>query len=424
MRLARRELLGGLGVSAALAAIPAAARAEDADAELIQALDGGGSYAERMARLQRFDAAALSPSRRIDLLTVRAALAIDAELSALLPGGKAEGPYRVPSLAEPSVWRRANGMRAYNLLIERQIGAPVDPETVHRRFEQEIAQLGTRADELMRGLGFKSGSVGERYKALFAEPRWRYPDSDTGRDRAIADMNRWLDTTRPRVAALIGAVPPECLAVRNRRMSPAEEAAGKSGYRELPAGGMPGAYFVDLKDIARRPSWSLASVVHHELLPGHMIQGPIEVAADPHPLRLAYLPGFGEGWAIHAEQQMAADGAYRGEPLAELGHIHWLLFRLARGLADTGIHLHRWSIERARAEVEAVQGVPAYFAAFEPDIERIAREPGLRAAEALTWLSLADLVAAQPSSATRRQLHQRILRDGRKPLRLLQEEQA
>lgn len=390
----------------------------------MQALDGDGSYAERLGRLQRFDAAALSPSRRIDLVAVRAALAIDAELSALIPGGKVEGPYRVPPRTEPGVWRHANGARAYHLLIERQIGASVDPEAAHRRFEQEIAQLGRRADGLMRELGFKTGSVGARYKALFGEPRWHYPDSDAGRNRAIADMDRWLDKARPRVAALIGAVPPECLAVRNRRMSPAEEAAGKSGYRELPAGSTPGAYFVDLKDIARRPSWSLPSVVHHELLPGHMIQGPIEVAANPHPLRLAYLPGFAEGWAIHAEQQMAADGAYSGESLAELGHIHWLLFRLARGLADTGIHHRRWGIERARAEMEAVQGVPAYFAAFEPDIERIAREPGFRAAEALTWLGLADLVEAQPSSATRRQLHQRILRDGRKPLRLLQEEQA
>jgi uncharacterized protein (DUF885 family) len=424
MQVARRELLGGLVVSATLAAIPAAARAGDADAELMQALDGGGSYAERLTRLQRFDAAALSPSRGIDLLTIRAALAVDAELSALIPGGKAEGPYRLPLLTEPGVWRHTNGARAYSLLIGRQVGASVDPEVAHRRFEQEIARLGGRADELMRGLGFKTGSVSARYKALFAEPRWHYPDSDAGRDRAVADMNRWLDKARPRVAALIGAVPPECLAVRNRRMSPAEEAAGKSGYRELPAGGTPGAYVVDLKDIARRPSWSLPSVVHHELLPGHMIQSPIEAAANPHPLRLAYLPGFAEGWAIHAEQQMAANDAYRGEPLAELGHIHWLLFRLARGLVDTGIHHRRWSIERARAEVEAIQGVPAYFAAFETDIERIAREPGLRAVEALTWLGLADLVEAQPSSATRRQLHQRILREGRKPLRLLQEEQA
>ncbi|HVJ01770.1 MAG TPA: DUF885 family protein [Sphingomonas sp.] len=424
IRLGRRAVLGGFAASATLAAVPVMARQSGSDVELLGALDASGTYAERLARLERFDPEALVPSRRADLFTVRSALAIDVELARLIPGGKDGGPYRLPLAGEPGVWRHANGARAYRLLLERQIGLAIDPEAAHRRFEREIARLSRRADALMRGLGFATGSIAERYTALFADPRWHYPDSDTGRDRAVADMNRWLDRARPRVAELMGPVPTESLEVRARRMSREDEAAGKGGYRELPVDGRPGGYFVDLKDIARRPGWSLASVVHHELLPGHMVQGPMEAAADPHPQRLAYLPAFSEGWAIHAEQAMATDGVYRGDPLAELGHIHWLLFRLARGLADTGIHHRRWSIAQARAQVEGVQGVPAYFAAFDSDVERIGREPGLRAAEALAWLELSALVAAQPSDAARRRQYQRILVDGRKPLRLLREGKA
>lgn len=419
--LVRRELLGGLGACAAFPALPTAARANDA--ELARALDGRGSYAERLAELRRFDPAAFSPSRRIDLLTVRDALAIDAELSQVAPGGKTGGPYRVPP-AEEGIWRLAHGARAYGLLLTRHLGAPVDPETAHRRFEQEIARLGKRADKLMRRQSLGSGSVGARYKRLFADPRGHYPDTDGGRDRAVADMNHQLDAALPRIASLVGTVPPECLRVRVRRMTAAEEAAGKSGYREMPGAEGPGAYFVDLKDIARRPSWSLVSVVHHELLPGHMIQGPMESAGNPHPLRLAYLPAFGEGWAIHAEERMAADGAYRGDPLGELGHIHWLLFRLARGLADTGIHHRRWSAAYARQRVETVQGEAAYFAAFDSDIDRIVREPGIRAGEALIWLGLADLAGAARSVAALRRIHERILVDGRKPMRMLREGQA
>ena len=418
MRLARREILAGLAVAAA-APMRRARTTPATDFELAQALDAKGSYAERLARLASFDPAALTPSGRIDLLTVRAALAIDVELCRLIPGGNAEGPYRVPQAAEAGIWRHAGGARAYRLLLERQLGASIDPEAAHRRFEREIARLTRRADALMRGQGLRSGAVGARYRKLFADPRWHYSDSDAGRDRAVDDMNRLLGAAHARVALLIGEVPPECLAVRARRMSDAEEAAGKSGYRAMPAAGTPGAYFVDLKHIVRRPSWSLASVVHHELLPGHMVQGPIEAAARPHPLRLAYLPGFGEGWAIHAEQMMANDGAYRGDPMAELGHIHWLLFRLARGLADTGIHHRRWSVEQARAKIETCLGVPVYFAAFDPDVARIAQEPGNRTAEALAWLWLADLAETQRAPAALRALHQRVLVDGRKPMRML-----
>jgi uncharacterized protein (DUF885 family) len=416
----RRDLLGAFAASATIAAVPALAE-RNRDAELRAALDdlpGIGGYEARLARLAAFDRAALSPSAGIDLQAVRAALAIDAQLLRLVPGGKVDGPYRVPAGAEPGLWRNANGAAAYALLIERHVGARIDPETAHRRFEREAARLATRADRLLRDAGFTRGSVGARFQAIFADSRWLYPDDDAGRDAAVADMNRWLDGARGRLPALIGPLPPESLEVATRRMSRAEEAAGKGGYRAVPAPGKPGGYFVDLKEIRRRPRWSLQSVVHHELLPGHMVQLPIEAAAGPHPLRIAYLPAFSEGWAIHAEQLMADHGAYRGTPLDELGHLHWLLFRIVRALADTGIHHRRWTRAQARAELDRLQGVPAYFAPFDSDLDRIVAEPALRAAEALVWLGLADRVRGRTGAALRR-ANRQILAHGRKPLRLL-----
>jgi hypothetical protein len=148
-----------------------------------------------------------------------------------------------------------------------------------------------------------------------------------------------------------------------------------------------------------------------------MVQLPIEAAADPHPLRIAYLPAFAEGWAIHAEQLMADHGVYQGAPLEELGHLHWLLFRAVRGLIDTGIHHRRWSVAEARAQLERLQGVPAYFASFEQDLERITGEPAVRAAEALIWLRLADCVWGRGDTSA--EINQMLLRNGRKPLRLI-----
>ncbi len=194
----------------------------------------------------------------------------------LIPGGKSEGPYRLPPAAEPGLWRHANGAEAYKLLLERHVGERVDPEAAHRRFEREAARLGARADRLMRAAGFAKGSIGDRFKAAFADPRWLYSDDDAGRDAAVADMNRWLDKARAATPALVGPIPRASLDVGVRRMSSADEAAGKQGYRQIPSAGQSGIYVVDLKQIRRRPRWSLHSVVHHELLPGHMVQLPIE----------------------------------------------------------------------------------------------------------------------------------------------------
>ncbi len=378
--IGRRALLGGL---AALAAqLPARATADDA--ALKAALDGLAAIPrmeDRLASLASFDPAKLSPASRADLLTVRPALAIDIRLGALFPG-KVETPFRPPS---------PKGAEAYRLLLERHLGGATDPEATHRRFEREASRFAARADALLRGLGFARGTTGERFRAIFHDPRWHYPDGDAGRDQAVADMNRWLDAARARLPALIGPLPPECLDVSARRMSRADEAAAKGGYRDLPAPSRSGAYYVDLHDLARRPSWSLKSVVHHELLPGHMAQLPVEARARPHPLRLAYLPAYAEGWAIRAEQLMADHRAFARDPAGELGYVHWMLFRIGRGLADTGIHHRDWTLAEARRRLDELQGEPAYFAPFDTDLQRIAAEPAIRAAEAMTWLMLADL---------------------------------
>ena len=417
--LGRRAFLGGLAASG-LHAATARARSGP-DTELRAALDGLNAipgYDARLTRLAAFDSASLSPSASLDLQIISNAVAIDSQLARLIPGGKMEGPYRLPRAAEAGLWCQTNGTAAYALLLERHVGAPVDAEAAHHRLERAAARLGARADRLMRAAGFVRGTVGDRYKAMFADPRWLYSDDDAGRDAAVAEMNRWLDKARRVTPLLVGPVPRVSLDVSVRRMSRAEEAAGKGGYRQIPASGQSGVYFVDLKQIRRRPRWTLHSVVHHELLPGHMVQLPIESAAGPHPLRIAYLPAFAEGWAIHAEQLMADRGAWRGAPLEELGHIHWLLFRVVRALVDTGIHHRRWSLAQARAAFDRLQGVPAYFASFEQDLDRIAGEPAVRTAEALIWLGLADRTRGRTGAALRA-THQAILANGRKSLQLI-----
>lgn len=417
--LRRRALLGGLAAATVLPVLPALGQSSG-DARLRETLDGLAAlpdYDARMARLEAVDVASLSPSAGIDLRTIRSALAIDSQLTHLVPGGKTDGPYRLPRSSE-GIWQRPNGAAAYALLLERHVGERIDPEHAHRRFEREAARLGARADRLMRAAGFAKGKVGARFVAMFADPRWQYSDDDAGRDAAVADMNHWLDAARRALPVLIGPVPRASLDVSVRRMPRADEAAGKQGYRQLPSSGQSGAYFVDLKEIRRRPRWSLGSVVHHELLPGHMVQLPIEAAANPHPLRIAYLPAFSEGWAVHAEQLMANHGAWRGKPLDELGHIHWLLFRIVRGLVDTGIHHRRWSVAQARAELDRLQGMAAYFAPFDMDLDRIVGDPAVRAAEALVWLGLADRTRGRRGIALRR-INQQILAGGRRPLAML-----
>src|SRR3546814_8785395 len=70
----------------------------------------------------------------------------------------------------------------------------------------------------------------------------------------------------------------------------------------------------------RISDWSsdvCSSDLHHELLPGHMVQLPIEAQTPPHPVRALYSGGYVEGWAIFAEALAIERGLFDGAPAGE-----------------------------------------------------------------------------------------------------------
>jgi len=288
----------------------------------------------------------------------------------------------------PGVGRFNGGADWYALQLQRSLGT-MTPAYAERRLFVELNRLHARAAHLFDQIGAPKGTVAARYAELWRDERFLYPDTDAGRTEAITYMNHMLIKARAHIPKAFGELPPWCLNASARALSPQEIAAGRSGYREVPTPAHPGAYVVDLKDIRRRPRWTLPSVVAHELLPGHMIQLGLEGANPPHPLRIEYASAFVEGWGIYAEELAEQAGAYT-DPHDALGHIHWLLFRVARALVDLGIHRHGWSIEQARERLIEWQGEPAYFAPFDIELARIPLEPATRVAEAMAWLTIAD----------------------------------
>ena len=358
-------IVGGLS---ALASRPARARSANDDAALQSALDALGLSPDPVAgvrALAQFDPARLSPCARLDLLTVRAGLAADTRLGAIAPGDPAR----------------------YAAQVARLCADPVDLHQAERLLAEEVARLERRAAAVFDTLGLGPGKTGARFRALLDRGEGAYPDSDAGRDAAVAHMNAMLIESRAALPRWFAPLPRECLNVSVRRMTAAEVASGKGGFRVLPGDGQPGCYVVDLRRIAQRPRWTLASVVHHELLPGHMVQLPIERAARPHPLRLRYAPAFAESWAIHAEW-LAWQGGLLTDAHSVAGAIHWRLFRVTRALADLAV-ARGVASDRIIAGLTEKLGFPAYFAPFSDDVERMRMMPGLRVAEALGALTLA-----------------------------------
>ncbi|MGY2734116.1 DUF885 family protein [Sphingomonas sp. UYP23] len=393
----RRAVLAG---GAALALLPW--RVDATDGNLRAALDAARLERDSGAAvrwLERFDPARLPPAARLDLITARAGLVIDAALVA-----RGIDPHTKPGAPRD--------LDVLTLLLRRKVGDGYTLDAVAHRLERERARCEARAARLFGAIGIAGPNSGACFTHLWRDERDRYPDSDAGRDAAVADMNRWLGRFAAQVPALIGAVPAYCRHVAAIRPSPADLASGRVGVRMLPTADHPGGYVVDLSHVHDRPRWSLPSVVAHELLPGHMIQLPVEALADPHPLRLEYAPCFPEAWSIAIEQAVAAGGSYAHDPRAALGQLHWRLFRIGRALVDLAIHAHGQSHDAARAQLVDWQGEPVAFAPFDSDLARIAQDPMTRTAEMMAALAIEDGARGRRGAALRH-YHQAILAFGR-----------
>lgn len=388
----RNVLIGG-----ALWCVGTAARAgSDVRAQLDDAAKAEGK--DRLGLLRRISRRGLSPAELLDLDAALRGAELEAALS--------ENP-------EPQA--------RYALRLRLQSGVDATPGALFAWASDRVRGIGQRLDRLLRAEGLAAGSVADRLRLLARDPNFLYPDSDAGRDRAVEDMNRWLEAARRRLPEQFGTIPAAVNNVVVSRMSHAEEQVGKPGYRTLPSfdGSVPGTYFVDLHDIARRPIWSLPSVVHHETLPGHLLQLPLQAHADPHPLRLRAAAGFVEGWGIYAEQLAAEAGAFARDGRAEIGYLQWLLFRLGRAMIDVGLNRMGWTDQHARDFLTELQGDPMVFAPFDKDIAKARSDPGGFAAHALNWRGFARLrAAAFAAGQDVRGLHDRLLANGAFPLAL------
>ncbi|MFN3229088.1 MAG: DUF885 domain-containing protein, partial [Asticcacaulis sp.] len=139
--------------------------------------------------------------------------------------------------------------------------------------------------------------------------------------------------------------------VEVKRVPEAIEAGAPGGYYNGPAldGSRPGAYYINLRDTAEWPSWTLPTLTYHEASPGHHLQVALQTEAQGLPM-LRRIQGFGayqEGWALYAEQLADEIGMYAEDPFGQVGYLQSFLFRAARLVVDSGLHHKRWTREHA-----------------------------------------------------------------------------
>jgi uncharacterized protein (DUF885 family) len=278
---------------------------------------------------------------------------------------------------DAGVWRLPDGDAYYAWLLKVGTSTSMTADDIHRLGLEQVDAIGARMDALLKRQGLTQGAVGERMKALEADPRQLYPDTPAGREALIAYLNGRLAAVRARL--------PQAFNLRlksNVVIKPVPksiEAGAPLGYESDGSidGSRPATYYINLHDMKNWPRMSLPTLTFHEAIPGHVWQGAYVLESRSLPLVRSILSGFNayvEGWALYAEQLGDEMGLYDDDPLGRLGYLNEQRFRACRLVVDTGLHAKRWSREQAIDRLVAVSGYP--HPAAQSEIDRYCAWPG------------------------------------------------
>lgn len=324
---------------------------------------------------------------------------------------------------DAGVWKLKDGAALYATALKQATTSTINPDEVHQTGLDLVASHQAELDKLMRKVGLTQGSVGERFAALYKDPRYQYPNTDEGKAQLIADLNLKVQAVTAKLPAWFGALPKAKLEIH--RVPKAIEAGAPGGYYNSPPldNSRPGIYWINLRDTAEVPKWTLPSLTFHEGIPGHHLQGSVANEAGNLPLirKTIWFSGYGEGWALYAEQLAVEMGMYEDDPLGHIGQLHDSMFRAVRLVVDSGLHAKRWTREQAVKYYVDTLGDKESSAITE--VERYCVWPGQACSYMvgkLTWLKLrAQAKAALGPRFDIRKFHDAGLLSGPTPLDVL-----
>jgi len=335
------------------------------------------------------------------------------------------------STRDDGVWKLPDGDAYYAYRLRSETTTSMTPQAVHdlglsevTRIEEEMKRILMAQGELQPG-----ESPGQAVSRLSRDPRFLYPDTDEGRNAALADYTRMLAEQLVRSRALFGLVPKAPIEVR--RVPEFKQATSPGAYYNAPAidGTRPGIFYANLRDMREVPRFSMRTLAIHEGVPGHHFQISLAQEQTGVPTFRTVIPftAYAEGWALYAEWLGTELGVYKDDPFSDLGRLRDEMMRAVRLVVDTGIHYKRWPREKAITYMQDKTGMAE--SAVVSEVERYIVDPGQACAYKVGMLSIrAARERAHAALGSRfdgealKAFHDTVLRGGALPLEVLDEQ--
>ena len=330
------------------------------------------SLRQRLADIESLDAAA-----REAFVTRASARVRDETLPAYRRQIEVLSRLRAGATSVPGVWRLPQGEALYAMALKQWTTADIGPDEAYALGQRLVADLDAEIDRLLRMQGLREGTLAERLQTLGHRPDQLYPNTDAGKAALLADLNARVAAIEARLPQYFGQRANAKLEIR--RVPEYIEAGAPGGYYQGPSldGSRPGIYFINLRDTVELPRFTLPTLTYHEGEPGHHLETSVTRQQGELPLMrsaILYFPAYSEGWGLYAEQLADEMGVYANDPWGRIGYLQSLVFRAARLVVDTGIHIKRWSLEQAIDYMVETTGFER--ATVVTEVERYAVWPG------------------------------------------------
>ena len=294
---------------------------------------------------------------------------------------------------------------------------PYTPEELVAIAEREFAWCDARMLEASRALGYGDDwrAALEHVKTLHVEPG-RQPELIVELAREAVDFVEERDLlTVPPLADEVWRL--EMMSPERQRVNPFF-LGGEVIRVSFPTDEM--THDEKLMSMRGNNIHFARATVHHELIPGHHLQGFMTDRYNSH-RNLFRTPFWGEGWALYWEMRLW-DMGFPSTPEDRIGMLFWRMHRAARIIFSLSFHLGDMTPDEAIAFlVERVGHEPANATAEVRRSFNGSYSPLYQAAYMLGGLQIRALQEQLVGGGqmTEREFHDTILKGGRMPIEMV-----
>lgn len=242
------------------------------------------------------------------------------------------------------------GLDWYQAAITLQTTTTLTPDQIHALGLSEVKRIQGEQDALAQKAGFKNADA---YYAELLRADPPQPYTDENRAEILAYSNSLIAKARAALPAMFNSLPAYRMEVI--REPSFSEVAGGAAHASGPSpdGARPGRVYLHMLGTTSLRA-SLADLMCHEGVPGHVMQGDLRVRQKGAPqFRLAARnAAFNEGWGLYSELLCKEMGVYP-DIASDFMRLDAELFRAARLVTDTGLHAKGWTEDEAVAYLKA-----------------------------------------------------------------------